>query len=89
VFYAPNTFTPNDDDVNDNWFVETNCINEYKCYIYNRWGEAIAVLDDITKKWDGTYKSNMVQDGVYVYVIYATDFQNKTIVEYGQVLVIK
>ena len=89
VFYAPNTFTPNDDDVNDKWFVETNCINEYKCYIYNRWGETIAVLDDITKKWDGTYKSNVVQDGVYVYVIYATDFQNKTIVEYGQVLVIK
>ncbi len=89
VFYAPNAFTPNDDDVNDKWFIETNCISEYKCYIYNRWGETIAVLDDITKKWDGTYKNNLVQDGVYVYVIYAIDFQNKSIVDYGQISVLK
>jgi gliding motility-associated-like protein len=89
VFYAPNTFTPNDDEVNDKWFVEGNCINEFKCYIYNRWGEIIAVLEDLNQKWDGTYKNVIVPDGVYIYAIYAVDFQNKSVVEYGQVSVIK
>jgi len=89
VFYAPNTFTPNDDEVNDRWFVETNCLSEYKCYIYNRWGESIAVLDEVNQKWDGNYKNNQVQDGIYVYIIYAKDFQNRSIIKQGQILVLK
>lgn len=69
TLYIPNTFTPNNDKVNDTWFVKASCINSFNCLIFNRWGEKIIELKDINEFWDGRYKGNSVPEGVYVYVI--------------------
>lgn len=54
--YLPNTFTPNDDDVND-IFVPALAhpfdVSEYNMEIYNRWGERIFATTDIMDGWDG------------------------------------
>ncbi len=69
TLYIPNTFTPNNNKVNDIWYVKGTCLDGFNCLIYNRWGEKIKELTDIKEGWDGTYKGNSVPDGVYVYVI--------------------
>ena len=71
TLYIPNTFTPNDNKVNDIWYVKATCLDEFNCSIFNRWGEKIKELVDINEGWDGTYKGNQVPDGVYFYVINA------------------
>lgn len=43
--------------------------------IFDRWGELIFQSDDISKGWDGTYKGNLVQQGVYVWKV---NYRNKT-----------
>lgn len=69
TIYIPNTFTPNNDQINDIWYVNGACLGRFHCYIYNRWGEKITELQDIKEGWNGTYKGVGVPDGVYMYLI--------------------
>jgi gliding motility-associated-like protein len=72
TLYIPNTFTPNNDKLNDVWYIKGTCLDKMNCLIYNRWGEKIKELKDINEGWDGTYKGASVPDGVYVYLIEVT-----------------
>jgi gliding motility-associated-like protein len=75
VFYAPNSFTPDDDGVNDFWIPEVTGVSSYLLMIFNRWGDKIFETQDIKKPWlgevhDGNYYS---QNGVYNYIVIAQD----------------
>lgn len=68
VIYAPNAFTPDEDNINDNW--KLYGIEDYlnfKLLIFNRWGEVVFESNDPTEAWDGTYGGEKVQIGVYVW----------------------
>ena len=67
--YVPNTFTPGNDRINDNFRAVTVNISDMKTTIYNRWGERIFTSDKVNFEWDGTYKGAPVQDGTYTYKI--------------------
>jgi len=69
ILYIPNTFTPNNDKINDIWYIQGACLGAIHCYIYNRWGEKLHEMKDIKDGWDGTYKGSVVSDGVYVYIL--------------------
>ncbi len=73
IFYAPNAFTPNNDEHNKMFLpIMTSGIElaTYKLTIYNRWGEKVFISQDTQIGWDGVNKSGrMAQDGVYTYVI--------------------
>ncbi|MES2760755.1 MAG: T9SS type B sorting domain-containing protein [Bacteroidota bacterium] len=86
TMYIPNTFTPNNDKVNDVWYVKGTCLNAFNCLIYNRWGEKIRELKDINEGWDGTYKGASVPDGVYVYLI-EIETKNGTINKAGHITI--
>jgi len=34
--------------------------------IYNRWGEKIFETKDLNEAWDGSYKGEIVQEGIYL-----------------------
>lgn len=66
----PNVFSPNNDGVNDRFdFAHQNspCIEQVE--IYDRWGVRVFYTQDYTQTWDGTYNSQPVPEGVYIYVI--------------------
>lgn len=75
--YIPNTFTPNDDGINDVFKPQGVGIqNEnYKMQIYDRWGEKIFESQDFNTGWDGTYKGKKAQEGVYAYIIVLYDIK--------------
>ncbi|MFZ4785304.1 MAG: PKD domain-containing protein, partial [Flavobacteriales bacterium] len=75
LFFAPNSFTPNNDGMNDFWIPEMTGIGDYHCRIYNRWGALIFETFDPTEKWLGNTRSSdyFVPDGVYHYHIEAND----------------
>lgn len=78
LIFAPNTFTPDDDEFNQDWRVFITGINIYnfELFIFNRWGEIIWESHDPNVGWDGTYGGNIVQDGTYTWLIKCSDATN-------------
>jgi gliding motility-associated-like protein len=69
--YIPNTFTPNNDNLNDIFNVRGVGLRpeNYSMEIFDRWGNSVYSTRDILKGWDGTIKGQMAGDGVYIYKI--------------------
>ncbi len=63
--YLPNSFSPNDDGLNDVLYLRGKYIDHMELYIYNRWGEKVFQSNDQSEGWDGTYKDERAQTDVY------------------------
>jgi gliding motility-associated-like protein len=61
--YYPNAFTPNNDGLNDVYFVKGRYFDwaTFEMYVYNRWGEIVFQSNDVNKAWNGKY-NNTGQD---------------------------
>lgn len=66
---VPTAFTPNFDQTNEQFEVFSECdkLQSYRLNIYNRWGELLFTTTEIDQKWDGKYKGEQVQPGVYAW----------------------
>ena len=74
-FYMPNSFTPNNDEVNDvllprgiGWDLAG-----YNFEIYNNWGKKIFHSQDPYKGWNGKLEDKLVDAGAYVYKLTIKD----------------
>ena len=63
--YIPNIFTPNDDGVNDVFFIRNLPSPGVKLVVTNRWGKEVFSTNDYKNDW----KADGVTDGVYFYRI--------------------
>jgi gliding motility-associated-like protein len=69
--YIPSAFSPNGDGLNDNFGVKGEGVKNYRLLIYNRWGEIIFESTNPKQEWDGKYAGNKVEQGTYVYQLFA------------------
>jgi gliding motility-associated-like protein len=72
VMFAPNTFIPDGDGLNDSWmpvFSSGFNIENYELMIFNRWGQVVFETKDYLQGWDGKFSGIFVQDGVYSFKI--------------------
>jgi gliding motility-associated-like protein len=73
--FVPNTFSPNNDGVNDVFYVRGKGLDRVKSLrIFNRWGEVVYEsmnfpVNNPVYGWDGKYKGNKPVADVYVYQI--------------------
>ncbi len=67
--YIPNTFTPNGDNLNDVFRIESNFIDQQNLIIYNRWGEEVFSSTDTNAVWDGTYNGTELHTDVFGYFV--------------------
>lgn len=66
----PNIFTPNDDGVNDLFVVSISGYENYRCSIFNRWGNLMFETEAPQISWDGTTAAGtLVPTGTYFCVI--------------------
>lgn len=89
LIYIPNAFTPNTDIYNAVWQPKGECISEIHGTIFNRWGEEIAHINSMEEFWNGTYKGNLVEDGVYAYLLDITYVTTNTERRHGTITLIK
>jgi gliding motility-associated-like protein len=91
TLYIPNAFSPNGDNINDEFYVKGDHIKDFRMAIYDRWGNMIFFSDDVTRKWDGRANlgSEIAQQDVYVYKIDITDVNNKQHKYIGTVTLVK
>lgn len=72
VYALPNSFTPNNDGLNDCFGVKYwGQVSELDFNIYNRFGERVFHTNDPGNCWDGTFKGQPQQADVFVYTIKA------------------
>jgi len=70
VLLLPTAFSPNGDGVNDVFHPIDHCpVDKFAMHVYNRWGELVYAANDILDTWDGTFKNQPVEMGVFVYYI--------------------
>lgn len=86
----PNVFTPNGDGKNDRFrplLVGYQSLRYFR--IYNRYGEEIFNTQSITDSWDGTFKGQNQEVGVYYWMLGVKDRFGKDFERKGDVTLIR
>ena len=90
--YIPNTFTPNNDGVNDLFkvsFDEEQVVN-FSFIVFDRWGAIVFQENQPNFSWDGVHKGEVVPDGAYIWKMnYQLKGKKQLIEQVGHVLVLK
>ncbi|GEO11089.1 NHL domain-containing protein [Segetibacter aerophilus] len=88
--YMPTAFTPNDDGKNDVFRIPpATSITLKEFTVFNRWGAKVFTTRDQQTGWNGKYKGNLSDMGVYIYIISGTDLQGKEVFVKGSVLLMR
>jgi gliding motility-associated-like protein len=69
-FQVPNTFTPNNDGINDTWVIQN--LPKYPIQwvqVFDRYGQLLYESHGYSTPWDGTYKGKQLPSGTYYYII--------------------
>lgn len=69
--FMPNSFSPNDDGLNDRFAPIGYGIKNYRLSIFNRWGQQI--YQGQNEGWPGTHKGQPIPPGQYIYNVDVTD----------------
>ncbi len=93
TWFIPNTFTPDEDAVNPVFFPITlnpSTVDYYQMRIYDRWGQLIFSSKTMEDGWDGTYRGNLQQNGIYAWLLEFNKINSdKTEVLSGHVLLLR
>ncbi|OQX75167.1 MAG: hypothetical protein B6D61_10980 [Bacteroidetes bacterium 4484_249] len=93
VIPIPNAFNPDSPvEQNRKFKVFANPddnINNFRMYIFNRWGQKIFDTDDIDEGWDGTINGMPASAGVYVWVVYYEGEEGEEITNKGSVNLVR
>jgi len=67
----PSAFTPNQDGKNDTYFISNPfSLEELIMFdVYDRWGNRVFQTSNASQGWDGTYRGNDVNPGLYLFKI--------------------
>jgi gliding motility-associated-like protein len=69
LVFIPNTFSPNNNGIDDYFKVYSTVMKTMRLMVFNQWGVKVFETNDPQGAWDGTYKGNPQPVGVYVYVV--------------------
>ena len=92
--YVPNTFSPNNDGINDELkpFIKTQLgIIDYKFQVFDRWGGLVFQTTNPSEGWRGGNPNNLLEQGVFLWkLVYVLDNgANKKVVKTGSTFLFK
>lgn len=88
--YIPNVFSPNGDNVNDEFQFFSPVLEINYLAIYDRWGELLYESKENNPKWNGRdSKDNLILPGVYVYLMRASCSNGKQVKKVGEISLIR
>lgn len=87
--FHPTAFTPNGDNLNDNFTVFGQYVVGFEMQIFNRWGELLFSTVDIHTGWDGTFRGSDMPEGTYSFIALITDRTGRTFKRSGSVLLLR
>ncbi len=87
--FIPNMFTPNFDNLNDVFLVESVFLASMTLVVYNRWGEEVFNTDQVGEGWDGTFQGEELEPDVYGYYFTGVCVNGFTVQLQGNVTLLK
>lgn len=86
----PNTFTPNDDGINDTWQIEgIGQFVDAEVIVYDRWGQKVFKSTGYREPWDGTNNGAKLPTGTYYYYIRLNQLEGKSPPYTGSISIIR
>ena len=83
-------FTPNGDNINDEFHFHDEMLIELKVHVYNRWGIKVYHWEGPQGFWDGTgYNGELLPEGVYFFTMDAIGENGNSYTEKGSVTLIR
>ncbi len=64
-----NVIFPQSGGYGDHWEIWYENVDVHTIRVFNRWGEKVFETNDPSIKWDGTFRGEVLNPGVYVYYI--------------------
>lgn len=92
LFYAPNTFTPGGDQLNDVWHPKVSAAAEYDLRVYDRWGHVVFQTNQTDVGWNGTMMNSgnkVMNTAVFNYIATIVDVNGENHVYTGRVQLLK
>jgi gliding motility-associated-like protein len=95
MLYIPNVFSPNGDGINDRWTFYTRYPDAFvhELHLFDRWGDHIfsrtAYTLDSFSGWDGTFRGEPLNPGVFTYVARLTLSDGRTVDVKGDVTLLR
>lgn len=85
-----NVFSPNGDNINDEFEINARGLTRLGIKVYNRWGVLVYESNALRGKWDG-YMTNgkLADDGTYYYLVEAEGVDGQEYSEKGFVTIVK
>lgn len=86
----PNTFSPNEDGINDTW--EVPGIADYpgsEVLIFDRWGQKVFKSNGYREPWDGTHNGKDLSEGTYYYYIQLNQLEGRSAPYTGFISIIR
>ncbi|MFN0200044.1 MAG: gliding motility-associated C-terminal domain-containing protein, partial [Bacteroidia bacterium] len=72
--FIPNIFTPNGDDVQEEWLIDFKGYNNVAISVFDRWGKQVFETNDKNEGWAGfNMAGQKCPVGVYFYLVTAAD----------------
>jgi gliding motility-associated-like protein len=83
TLFVPNSFTPNNDGINDVWFPVFDQLNEVEITVFDRWGETVFTGNKQNFFWAGNVRGGdyYAPNGTYSYkILYKSQFGDDEII---------
>jgi gliding motility-associated-like protein len=90
--YLPTGFSPNGtgNNMNENLtIIVGKNVRNFTLYLYDRWGNLMLNTSDENFKWDGTYKGEPCNAGVYAFILEVVYIDGTTEVRSGNITLIR
>jgi gliding motility-associated-like protein len=93
--FVPNTFSPNGNGANEIFYPRgTGLFTIKSARIFNRWGEMVFEkynfkANDASSGWNGTFRGQVLNPDVFVYVFEIVCDNNETLVYKGDIALIR
>lgn len=87
--FIPNAFTPNDDGVNDFFYIPDANLVKFDFQVFDRWGNQVYHTRKANFRWDGRSKGRAIPTGIYVFVLDATTVKNTPVKRSGTISVVR
>ena len=96
AFYIPDVFSPNDDGINEYFYIHTNPSVEMitSLMIFDRWGNQVFINENFLPNveldgWNGKFRSKRLDPGVYVYATEILLKNGEVVFEKGDLLLLR
>lgn len=87
--WYPNAFTPNDDDLNEDYYPVYISASEIDFAVFNRWGKEVFRSKELGKGWNGRFDGTAAPEGAYVFTVNAVDLCGELVSYTGKFFLIR